>query len=216
MSDLTLVIGNKNYSSWSLRPCFFMQQNQVSFAEKRVALYTDTMEAELAEYESDSKVPILKDGDLIVWDSLSILEYVSEQYLDGKGWPVDPKARAIARSISAEMHSSFSNVRNDMPMNCRKQFQIEFSEETQHEIERIKTLWQKCRTEFGAGGEWLFGEFSIADAMYAPIVIRFNGYGVPLDGIEKAYVENMLNNPHIQAWTEAGKIEKEVIDEDEI
>lgn len=217
MSNLTLIIGNKNYSSWSLRPWIFLKQNNIEFNEKRVALFTETTNDELAEYYSDFKVPVLKDKKLIVWDTISILEYISEKYLHSKGWPQDEKIRAIARSVSAEMHSSFMNVRNELPMNCRKQFtNINISAEAEREIDRIKTLWRYCRREFGAKGEWLFGEYSIADAMYAPIALRFHGYNVSLGDIEAAYVNSVLNQPGIIEWIEAGKVEKEVIEEDEI
>ena len=127
MSDLTLVIGNKNYSSWSLRPWFFMQYHQISFQEKRIPLFTETTNAQLERCESDYKVPVLIDNRFAVWDSLAILEYLSEKYLAGKGWPDSEKARAMARSVSAEMHSSFFAIRNQMPMNCRKQFSIDKS-----------------------------------------------------------------------------------------
>ena len=160
---------------------------------------------------------MLQDGDLVVWDSLSILEYVSEKYLESNGWPREANARAIARSVSAEMHSSFVNVRNELPMNCRKKFQnIKLSPGAEREIERIKTLWRKCRTQFGDEGEWLFGNYSIADAMFAPIALRFDGYSIPLSGTEAAYVQSVLKQPSIIEWIEAGKAEKEVIEEDEI
>lgn len=217
MSKLLLVIGNKNYSSWSLRPWVFLKQFNIDFEEKRVALFTEMTDKTLSEYGSDFKVPVLKDADLIVWDSLSILEYLSEHYLDSKGWPLDSRARALARSVSAEMHSSFINVRNELPMNCRKNFHnIELSAGAKKEVERIKHLWRTCRAEFGTGGEWLFGDYSIADAMFAPIALRFFGYNIPLDGIEKAYVTSVLNQLCIREWIEAGKLEKEIIDEDEI
>ncbi|MDH3979006.1 MAG: glutathione S-transferase family protein [Gammaproteobacteria bacterium] len=217
MSKFTLVIGNKNYSSWSLRPWIFLRHHQIEFEEKWVSLFIDTTVGELAEYDSDFKVPILKDGELVVWDSLSILEYVSEVYLDNKGWPKDRKARAVARSISSEMHSSFSNIRNELPMNCRKKFKnIRLSQDAEHEVERVKKLWRKCRNEYGGKGEWLFGEYSIADAMYAPIALRFNGYSIPLSGIEENYVKNVLNHPGVIEWVEAGKLETEIIEEDEI
>ena len=217
MPDLTLVIGNKNYSSWSLRPWVFLRQNRIEFEEKRVALFTETTSEELSQYDSDAKVPVLKDGDLVIWDSLSILEYVSEKYLDANGWPKEPRARAIARSLSAEMHSSFTGVRNELPMNCRKTFQgIQLSSQVEGEIERIKMLWQKCRMEFGADGEWLFGEYSIADAMFAPVALRFAGYGIPLSGVEEAYVNSVFNQPCIIEWIAAGKLEKEIIEIDEI
>jgi len=217
MAKLTLIFGNKNYSSWSLRPWVLMKHYNISFEEKRVALFTETTNDELAQYYSDFKVPVLKDDDLIVWDSLSILEYVSEKYLQGKGWPHDDKVRATARSVSAEMHSSFMNVRNEMPMNCRKKFKdIKLSAEAEREVERIKTLWRYCRREFGSDGEWLFGKYSIADAMYAPIALRFHGYNIPLEGVEADYVQSVLNQPCIIEWIEAGKNEKEIIDQDEI
>jgi glutathione S-transferase len=217
MSKLLLIIGNKNYSSWSLRPWVFLKQFKIEFEEKRIALFTETTDNELSEYGSDFKVPVLKDGELTLWDSLSILEYLSENHLDSNGWPLDSSARAIARSVSAEMHSSFINVRNELPMNCRKTFQdIQLSLAAKKEVERIKFLWRTCRAKFGTEGEWLFGAYSIADAMFSPIALRFAGYNIPLDGIEKAYVNSVLNQPCIKEWIEAGKLEKEVIDADEI
>jgi glutathione S-transferase len=171
----------------------------------------------LAEYDSDFKVPVLKDGELVIWDSLSILEYVSEAYLENKGWPINRNARSVARSISAEMHSSFPSVRNELPMNCRKKFQnIRLSQEAVKEIHRIKHIWKKCRTEHGSDGEWLFGDYSIADAMFAPIAIRFRGYSITLSGIEEKYVASVLKHPAIIEWIEAGKHETEVIEAEEI
>ncbi|RTZ61873.1 MAG: glutathione S-transferase [Gammaproteobacteria bacterium] len=216
MADLSLVIGNKNYSSWSLRPWVFMRQTGIDFHERRLALFTDEAAHELAKYDSDGKVPILLDGDLEVWDTLAILEYLSEQYLSGRGWPQDRSARATARSISAEMHSSFPAVRGEMPMNCRKSFDITLSEKAAHEVERVKTLWRQCRKRFGGDGEWLFGNYSIADAMFAPVALRFHGYGVPLSGVEADYVQSVLSQSCIQEWIEAGKQESEVIAADEV
>lgn len=217
MSNLTLIFGNKNYSSWSLRPWIFLKQNSIPFTEKRVALFTETTDAELEQYNSDYKVPVLQDGELVIWDSLAIMEYLSEKYLDGSGWPLDEKARAVARSISAEMHSSFIHVRSEMPMNVRKHFpDYQLSDAALREVERIKSLWRLCREHYGQSGEWLFGDYSIADAMYAPIVMRFVGYDVSLDGVEKAYVDSVLNQSAIQEWIAAGKKEIEVIAEDEI
>lgn len=217
MSELVLVIGNKNYSSWSLRPWLLMRHHGLSFREKRVPLYTETTNDELAAYDSDFKVPILADGELVVWDSLSILEYVSETHLDRRGWPVDPNVRAVARSVSAEMHSSFSNVRNELPMNCRKRFDhVELSDGAKREIERIKSLWRRCRGEHADKGEWLFGEFSIADAMFAPLALRFHGYNIPLGDVQREYVLSVLNHPAVAEWMEAGRNESEVIDAAEI
>ena len=217
MPDLTLIIGNKNYSSWSLRPWVFMKQNQIPFDEKRVALFTHTTNTELSQYNSDFKVPVLKDGDLIIWDSLSILEYLSETYLNSNGWPRNVQTRALARSMSAEMHSGFFNLRNELPMNCRKKFHdIHLTSAAKNEITRVTDLWRKYRSEFGADGEWLFGNYSIADAMFAPVALRFYGYNIPLGTIETAYVESVLNQPCIIEWIEAAKLEKEIIEDDEI
>jgi glutathione S-transferase len=212
--DLTLIIGNKNYSSWSLRPWLFMKHARIEFKEKRIALYTTTTHDELEPYYSNYKVPVLKDGDFIVWDSLAILEYLSEQYPDYKGWPADAKARAIARSISAEMHSSFVHLRTEMSMNCRKKYSnIKLSAGAQQDIERIKELWRVCRTHYGNGGEWLFGEFSIADAMYAPVALRFAGHSIPLTGAEASYVQSVLGHPNIIEWMEDARREKEILAE---
>lgn len=217
MSKLKLIIGNKNYSSWSLRPWILLKHYQVDFEEKRVALFTATTNDELADYNSDFKVPILKDNELIVWDSLSILEYISETYLSNRGWPADAQARAVAKSISCEMHSSYFNVRNELPMNCRKKFEgIKLSHDAEQEVKRIKSLWRMCRNDYGNNGKWLFGDYSIADAMFAPIALRFVGYNIPLSGAEADYVQSVLNHPAIVEWVEAGKLETEVIAEDEI
>jgi glutathione S-transferase len=217
MSKLTLIIGNKNYSSWSLRPWILMKHFRLDFKEKRVALFTETADEELSEYHSDYKVPILKDNEFVVWDSLSILEYISEQYLEDRGWPSNAQARSVARSISAEMHSSYLNIRNELPMNCRKVFNaIKLSNEAAREVDRISWIWRKCRNEYGNTGEWLFGEFTIADAMFAPIALRFHGYSIPLSGVEESYVKSVLNHPGIIDWIEAGKLESEIIEEAEI
>ncbi len=217
MPELELIIGNKNYSSWSLRPWIFMRYFGMEFRERRVPLFTDTTDRELAPYFSDYKVPVLLDGDLIIWDSLSILEYLSEAYLDSGGWPSDPRARAFARSVSAEMHSSFVNVRNELPMNCRRTFHgVALSTEAEKEVERIRQIWQTCRATFGAGDDWLFGSFSIADAMYAPVALRFAGYSIPLTGPEEVYVRTVLEHPAIGEWMAAGRQETEIIEMDEI
>jgi len=216
MTTLTLIFGNKNYSSWSLRPWVFLKQYAIPFNEKRVALFTDTTRQALAAYNSDYKVPVLQDGDFLVWDSLAILEYLSENYLDGRGWPQDTRARARARSISSEMHSSYTAVRSELPMNCRKRFRnVALSTQAQQQIDRIQSLWQQCRSEFGKNGEWLFGDYSAADAMFAPVALRFAGYSIVLNDIAQQYVQSVLNQPAIIEWMTAGKVEQEVIAEDE-
>jgi glutathione S-transferase len=217
MTNLTLIIGNKNYSSWSLRPWLLMRHFKLPFNEQRVLLFTESTESDLAPYFSDSKVPVLVDGELTVWDSLAICEYISENHLDNKAWPEDSYARAIARSASAEMHSSFAHLRNEMPMNCRREISgITLSDKALHEVDRVKQIWRKCREEYGSDGRWLFGGFSIADAMFAPVVLRFQTYGVELDGLEYKYAQSLLAHPDVLCWLEAGRSETEIIAEDEL
>ena len=212
MSGLTLIIGNKNYSSWSLRPWMLLRHHQIEFSEIRIPLYIETTREALSKYHSDFKVPVLLDGDLEVWDSLAILEYLSANYLDGGGWPRDQKACAIARSVSAEMHSSFVALRTELPMNCRERFEnVRLSAAAMHDVERVKELWRYCRQTFAGDGEWLFGEFSIADAMFAPVALRFIGYGIPVNDVEKAFIDTVLRQAYISEWIEAGKAETEVI-----
>ncbi len=216
MPNYTLIIGNKNYSSWSLRPWIWMKQADIPFSEKWVSLLVDTTRKELEPYFSNYKVPVLQDGELLVWDTIAIMEYLADKHPEANGWPKDIKARAVARSISAEMHSSFAALRSAMPMNCRKHLpDFKYSSDVQKDIDRIVTLWEHCRGEYGTNGDWLFGEYSIADAMYAPVVLRLNGYDVTLTGVAKAYVNTVLDNSHIKDWIEAGKQEKEVIERDE-
>lgn len=217
MSEYTLVIGNKNYSSWSLRPWLWMKQEGIPFVEKRVSLYTDSYKEELKPYFSNHKVPVLQDGELAVWDTLAILEYLAEKHPDKNGWPADSRARAVARSACAEMHSSFTALRHAMPMSCRKHFpDFEYDDAVQQDVDRISELWAYCREEFGQDGPWLFGAFSIADAMYAPVVLRFQTYDVALPSFAREYVNTMLENPHLIEWIEAGKNEIEVLAQYEV
>jgi len=217
MSGYTLVIGNKNYSSWSLRPWLWMKQAGIPFTEKLVSLYTDTYEEELKQYFSNHKVPILQDGDLVVWDTAAIMEYLAEKHPEANGWPADPRARAVARSVSAEMHSSFVALRSAMPLNCRKHFpDFDYADDVQKDIDRITDIWAFCRSEFGEGGPWLFGNFSMADAMYAPVVLRFQTYDVALSSFAREYVNTTLENSFLNEWVEAGKTEIEVIAESEV
>ena len=216
MTDLTLVIGNQNYSSWSLRPWLFLAHHGIAFETRKVSLFSATMERDLAPYFSDTKVPVLLDGDLQVWDSLAILEYLSERFPELEGWPGDRRARAVARSVSAEMHSSFPDLRNEMPMNCRRRFPgFRLSEGGQRDVARLFAVWRYCRERFGRSGPWLFGAFSAADCMYAPVVMRLVSYEIELDEVARAYVDTLYHDPAIRRWIEAGKAEPEVIEEDE-
>lgn len=216
MSALKLVIGNHNYSSWSLRPWLMLRFHEIPFECHRVSLFTETMERELAPYFSDNKVPVLVDGGEEVWDSLAILEYLAERFPDIEGWPADRRARAVARSVSAEMHSSFPGLRGELPMNCRRRFPgFEPGPQARRDIDRVLAVWRFCRDRFGAAGPWLFGRFGVADCMYAPVAMRFVSYEVEIDPVSRAYVETVSRCPAMEEWVELARAEAEVIEEDE-
>ncbi len=219
MNDKTLklVIGNYNYSSWSMRPWIFLRQNEIPFETRWISLFTGSMHAELKGHFSNFKVPILIDDGFEVWDTISILEYINEKFPQAEGWPNDSRARAFARSLSAEMHSSFSALRNAMPMNCRKRFiDYKYNEAVEKDIERIKQLVITCRDRYGTVGPWLFGRYTIADAMYTPVVMRFKGYAANLDLVTQEYCETVFNSKAVGDWLNLAKSETEVIAEDEI
>jgi glutathione S-transferase len=212
MSDYILVIGNKNYSSWSLRPWLAMRQAGLPFREVRIPLYTPESKAQIRSYSPSGKVPCLVDGALAVWDSLAICEYLAERHPQAKLWPADPYARAVARSISAEMHSGFQNLRSNMSMNCRKRFPgMGRTVEVAGEIERVQRSWGQAREKHGAGGPFLFGAFTIADAMYAPVVLRFRTYAVQLNPVCREYADAILALPAMQQWLADAEAETEVI-----
>lgn len=211
MTDLTLIIGNKNYSSWSLRPWLAMKQAGVDFTETRIALDTPTTHQEIRRYSPTGKVPVLQHNQLTIWESLAICEYVAE-YFAPSLWPKDRVAKAVARSISAEMHSGFASLRQNMPMDCRaRKCVIGINPALQADIDRITSIWRECRQKFGTGGKFLFGQFSIADAMFAPAVSRFITYGVELDSVAQTYAAAILELPAMQAWVAAASCEIESI-----
>ncbi len=212
MSDYTLVIGNKNYSSWSLRPWLLMRQTGISFSEVRIALYTAESKQQIRRFSPSGKVPCLIDGELAIWDSLAIAEYLAERHPDRRLWPVDAAQRARARSLSAEMHSGFANLRSKMSMNCRGRFPGHGrSVEVAGEIERIQRLWGECRERHAHAGAFLFGPFSIADAMYAPIALRFRTYEVKLNPACRDYADAIVALPAMQQWLSEAAAETEVI-----
>lgn len=214
---MKLIIGNKNYSSWSLRPWLLLSVNEIVFEEIRIPLYQQNTYTEFAKYTKAGKVPVLHDDEVIVWDSLAICEYISEQYLDGKGWPADAKDRAEARSCSAEMHSGFFALRGALPMNCRATDRnVPMTEELKKDVSRIDSMWSALREKHSHNGPWLFGAFSIADCMFAPVVFRFATYNVAVSERSKEYMENVLANPKIQLWLEQAKNEVEIIDAEEV
>jgi glutathione S-transferase len=208
---LTLVIGNKAYSSWSLRPWLLLQHGGIAFDEVRIPLYRDDSAAPLARWSPTGKVPVLIDGELSIPESIAIIEYLAERFPDRCGWPRDTAARAIARAASAEMHAGFAALRNEMPFNCRQRRRVALSPAATQDVRRVQALWADCRARFGAGGPWLFGAFSPADAMFAPVALRFVTYGVPLDAPARAYVDAVAAHPAVQEWIAAGRTESEVI-----
>jgi glutathione S-transferase len=210
--ELALVIGNKNYSSWSLRAWLALKQADVPFREIRISLYTDKSRAEIKKYSPSGKVPALLDGGVTVWESLAIGEYLADKFPEKQLWPADPAARALARAVSGEMHAGFSALRQHMSMNCRQQLPGKGrTPEVLKDIERITALWNDCRARFGRGGDFLFGSFSIADAMYAPVALRFVTYAVELDPVSAAYVKTLTALPAIQGWIADARAETEVI-----
>ena len=213
---MKLVVGNKNYSSWSLRPWLFLHAFGVSFDEIKVSLRIEGIEERLKKHSGSARVPVLIDDDLIIWDSLAICEHVSEVYLDGRGWPTAQKQRSLARSVVAEMHSGFHALRSELPMNCKAKKRIEVSDSVISDANRIKSIWTDFAEKSSAGNLCLFGEFGIADCFFAPVALRFNSYGISLDGIAKEYMECLLNHPSMQTWIEAALLETEVLPEEEI
>jgi glutathione S-transferase len=217
MSQFELVIGNKNYSSWSLRPWLVLRHFRIPFTECRIPLYQGESKAALLEHSPSGRAPVLHDGTTTVWDSLAIIEYLAEKHAEKGIWPVDREARAIARAVSAEMHSGFEALRTHLPMNCRARGRIRaLTEEAERDVMRVQEIWSSCRREFGNHGEWLFGDFSAADAMFAPVVIRFSGYGIRCDERGSAYVDFVLGHPALQEWMNHAQEESEIVEELEV
>jgi glutathione S-transferase len=216
MAGCTLVIGNKNYSSWSMRPWVLMKQLGIAFEEKRLRFNSDEWTAEIERWSPSRLVPVLWRGEQSVWDTLAIMEALNEWHPEKGVWPRDAVARAFARSISAEMHSGFRDLRAGMPMNIRASHPGKgMSAEVQANITRIEGLWGEARRRFGTGGPFLFGAFSAADAMYAPVVMRFRTYAVRLESESARYCEAMLSAAGVRAWIDEALKEKEFVAEDE-
>ncbi|NMO17103.1 glutathione S-transferase family protein [Pyxidicoccus fallax] len=211
MAPLTLVVGTKNYSSWSLRPYLALAHTGQPFQEVVIQLGEPDTTQKILQHSPSARVPLLKHGELSIWDSLAICEYLAETFPEARLWPEDKAARAVARSVTAEMHSSFAALRQHMSMNihARKPGQGRAAGVAE-DIARITALWNDCRARFGQGGPFLFGHFTIADAFYAPVVTRFVTYGVELDAVCSAYRDAVLALPAFQKWAEAAKHEKKV------
>lgn len=211
MDKLTLVIGNKNYSSWSLRPWLAMKVAEIPFAEIKVLLRQPDSKSEILKHSPSGYVPALKAGNLTIWDSLAICEYLAEKFPEANLWPEDPEARARARTVSAEMHSGFSDLRGHMPMDIRSHIKRDVPPAVAANIARIQEIWVDCRGRVKSTDPFLFGHFTIADAMYAPVVTRFQTYGVAVDAISAAYAKAVLDLPAMQEWSAAAMAEKETI-----
>jgi glutathione S-transferase len=212
-----LVIGNKNYSSWSLRAWLYLKQTGVEFSELRLPLDTPEFAERIGALSPTRRVPVLHHDGMVVWDSLAICEYASEAFAEGAGWPRDRRDRAEARAASAEMHSGFAALRQHLPMNCRRRYPgFRVPEAAAADIARVQQLWGDLRGRHGADGPFLCGGFGIVDAMYAPVALRFVSYDVELDAASRAYVEALLALPALQDWLEAARAETEVVAGDEI
>jgi glutathione S-transferase len=208
MDSLTLVIGNRNYSSWSLRPWALMTHLDLPFDEVLVPLDTPTFAADVRHHSPSGRVPALRHGALVVYESLAILEYVSE-LAGGRGWPADRALRAEARAVATEMHGGFATLRGACPMNIRaRDRQVATSAALTADIARIDAIWSGCRQRHAARGPWLLGEYSAADAMYLPVAFRFQTYGA--EGLGRAardYLATALGDPRIVPWVKAAEAE---------
>ncbi len=206
MSEFTLVIGNKNYSSWSLRPWMLLRHLQLPFDEELIALSLPDTRSRILRHSPTGRVPVLKHGSLTVWESIAIGEYLCE--LTGRGLPAERGARAQARTVSAEMHAGFVALRTQWPMNARASGRrTPMNAELRADIERIDALWSDCRGRFGRHDPWLFGEYSLADAMYAPVALRFRSYGATLSPPAQAYLDTVLQDAMLQQWLAAAALE---------
>ncbi len=214
--ETKLIIGNKNYSSWSLRAWLLLKEAGIEFGEHRITLDMPHSASEIATFSSAGQVPILQLDDVTVWDTMAIAETVAERWPDKNLWPADTAARAHARAICAEMHAGFQNLRSRMPMNCRAMGRkIALPDELGRDINRIIAIWADCHRQYGDAGGWLFGHFTVADAMFAPVVLRFRTYGINLPDSAGHYPQRLLESEAMQEWLLAAESEIEVIDREE-
>jgi glutathione S-transferase len=212
----TLVIGNKNYSSWSLRSWLLMRHFGLDFDEVVLPLDTPEYFRRIPDYSPTGRVPALHLEGEVVWDSLAICETVNERWLGGRGWPDDPRARAAARSAACEMHSGFGALRSQLPMNCKRQPRTpHWDDAAARDAARIEAIWSDLRGRFGAGGDFLCGDFGIVDAMFAPICVRFRGYGMPVSADSRAYMEQVFALPAMREWQAAAEAEPARVEADE-
>jgi glutathione S-transferase len=213
MAEFTIYIGNKNYSSWSLRGWLMLKHTGATLEEVVIPLSEPSTRATILRHSPSGKVPALQHGEHLVWDSLAIGEYLAELYPSARLWPDEMKARSVARAVSAEMHAGFAPLRTHLPMNMRSSFPDRgVTPEAQADINRITALWRDCRSRFGAGGEFLFGHFTVADAMYAPVVSRFRTYKIALEDEAQRYADALWALPALQEWLVAARNEPMIIE----
>lgn len=217
MSDFTLVSGSKNYSSWSMRAGLMLAWTGVSFEEIVIHLDQPDTRQRILEHSPAGKVPILKTGDVTVWDSLAIAETLAERFPNMGLWPADAAARAHARAVSSEMHAGFAALRRELPLNVRAEGRtVPISDAASADIARIQDIWGDCRDRFGSGGNLLFGGFTIADAMFAPVVSRFHTYGVAVSPPARAYMDAVWGLAIVRKWRDDAMNEKHVSDAYEV
>ena len=215
MDGMTLVIGTKNYSSWSLRPWILLRHLGIPFSEKLVHLDTPEFAAEVPRLSPSRRVPVLLHGDRTIWESLAICEYTSE-LAGGRGWPDDPGQRAEARSLACEMHAGFQALRSQCPMNIRARGRrVPMTAALQADVARIDAIWDDCQRRHAAQGPWLFGDYSVADAMFAPVALRCRGYGLELGDRAAAYLGTVLDDPLLRDWLDAAEVEGVTVAADE-
>ena len=213
---LKLIIGNRAYSSWSMRGWLACRQSGLEFEELVVPLFGEEWERRRDgdEFAPSGKVPILWDGECVVWDSLAIVDFLADRVGRERFWPEDDSARGMARSMAAEIHSSFANLKRELPMNVRRSYTpVDLSDQVTEEIDRILQLWAQARARFGGTGEFLFGDWCAADIMYAPVVTRFITYGVNAPPFAALYMKSVLSHPDVRDWIDKAQDEPWVIDE---
>jgi glutathione S-transferase len=205
---LKLVIANKLYSSWSMRPWLVLSAFCIPFEEILIPLRTPDSRSQILEHSPSGKVPALLDGDVTVWDSLAIIEYLAEKFPDLEIWPKNGQARAHARAISNEMHSGFQTLRANCPMHLGARYATPpITEPLQANIDRVEDIWSEARNRFGGGQPFLYGDFSAADAMYAPVIARFDSYQIPVRESTRAYMDSILAHPSFVTWRDAALVE---------
>ena len=211
---LQLVIANRNYSSWSRRAWLYLAESGIEFEEIRIPLFTDQWREEIARYSPVGRVPVLIDDGFSIWDSTAIIEYAREQFPQAIGWPADREQRARARSVCAEMHSGFMALRDELPQNLRAHCPLDpqsLSEDCRQQIQRVDHIWSECRNDNRSSGKWLFGTFSIADVMFAPVALRFVTYEIAVSPEASEFMDAVCGLQSVQQWIAAAREEKESI-----